>query len=393
MGYSALYNMNRTRPISGTSADQLIDRLAQARGRLRALIDCLPDGGWLGPREAHLNPPLWEYGHIVWFQERWCLRAQPDGGFAASLLEGADTLYDSSSVPHDTRWDLPLLQPDAVDAYAEQVTEAVATRLRNGFDDELSYFAELSLVHELMHIEAWWMAFQDLGYAPPVRTDVAVVLPAQRLAFTAGEVELGSGTDAGFIFDNEKWRHPVAVPAFDIDSSPLSETAFAEFVDAGGYRRREGWSDAGWAWRTACGADHPVYWRRENDAWRVRRFDQWTLLSSAMPVLHVNRYEAEACAAWLGRRLPMAAQWLRAAGRPEFNQGGAWEWLRDPFAPYPGFAPDPYHDYSQPWFHTHGELRGGGPFTDPVFKRPGFRNFYLPERRDPFAGFRTASLD
>jgi ergothioneine biosynthesis protein EgtB len=288
---------------------------------------------------------------------------------------------------------MPVLQPAAVDAYAEQVAEAVAIRLRNGFDDALAYFAELSLVHELMHIEAWWMAFQYLGYAPPFRPESAGALSAQRLAFTAGEVELGSGPDAGFIFDNEKWRHPVAVPAFDIDASPLSEAAFAEFVDAGGYRRREGWSDAGWAWRTACGADHPVYWRRENDAWRVRRFDQWTLLSSAMPVLHVNRYEAEACAAWLGRRLPMAAQWLRAAGRPEFNQGGAWEWLRDPFAPYPGFAPDPYHDYSQPWFHTHGELRGGGPFTDPVFKRPGFRNFYLPHRRDPFAGFRTASLD
>jgi len=213
------------------------------------------------------------------------------------------------------------------------------------------------------------------------------------MAFAAGKVELGSGPDAGFIFDNEKWRHPVAVPAFDIDASPLSETAFAEFVDAGGYRSRAGWSDDGWAWRKTSDARHPMYWRRENGAWQVRRFDQWTPLNSDMPMLHVNRYEVEACAAWMGRQLPAAAQWLRAAGRPEFNWGRAWEWLRDPFVPYPGFAPDPYRDYSQPWFHTHGELRGGGPVTDPSFKRPGFRNFYLPHRRDPFAGFRTASPD
>lgn len=385
--------MNRTRPVSGHTANQLIDRLAQARGQLRALIDCLPADGWLGPRAAHLNPPLWEYGHIVWFQERWCLRARPDGGFSASLLAAADALYDSSSVPHDCRWDLPLPAPAAVDEYAERVAAAVAVRLRSGLDQALAYFAELCLYHELMHVEAWWMAFQNLGYAPPERPDVADALPAQRLAFAAGEVELGSGSGEGFIFDNEKWRHPVPVPAFDIDASPLSEAVFAEFVDAGGYRRSAGWTDAGWAWRAASGACQPVYWRQQNAAWQVRHFDRWRPLSADRPMLHVNRHEAEACAAWMGRRLPAAEQWLRATQRSEFRRGMAWEWLRDAFAPYPGFSPDPYRDYAQPWFHTHGELRGGGPVTDPSLKRPGFRNFYLPERRDPFAGFRTVSAD
>ena len=382
--------MNRPRPVSGYTADQLIDRLAQARGRLRALIDRLPAGGWLGPRAEHLNPPLWEYGHIVWFQERWCLRAQPDGDFAASLLAGADDLYDSSSVPHDTRWGLPLLEPAAIADYATRVDDAVATRLRSGFSKELAYFAELSLYHELMHIEAWWMAFQDLGYAPPAWPDVSAALSSQRLVFAEGEVELGSGPDEGFIFDNEKWRHPVPVAAFDIDASPLSETALARFVDAGGYQRKAGWSDEGWAWRTATGARHPVYWRQQNGGWQVRRFDRWLPPSADRPMLHVNRYEAEACAAWMGRRLPTAAQWLRAATHSGFRWGMAWEWLRDPFVPYPGFAPDPYREYSRPWFHTHGELRGGGPVTDVSLKRPGFRNFYLPHRRDPFAGFRTA---
>lgn len=390
MGYSTLYNMNPIRPISTYTADQLIDRLTQARRRLRALIDCLPDGGWLGPRAEHLNPPLWEYGHIVWFQERWCLRARPDGGFAASLLAGADALYNSSSVPHDVRWDLPLLDPAAVDDYATRVEESVTTRLRNGFSDELAYFAELSLYHELMHIEAWWMAFQYLGYAPPLWPDVAVSLPTKRLLFAAGDIELGSGPDHGFIFDNEKWRHSVPVTAYDMDANPVSETAFAEFVEVGGYQSRSEWSDDGWAWRTASAARHPVYWRREHGSWQVRRFERWLPVSADRPMLHVNRFEAEACAAWMGRQLPTAAQWLRAATHPGFRWGMAWEWLRDPFTPYPGFAPDPYQDYSEPWFHTHGELRGGGPVTDMSLKRPGFRNFYLPHRRDPFAGFRTA---
>ena len=382
--------MNPTRPVSGYTSDQIIDRLAQARGQLRALIGCLPAGGWLGPRAAHLNPPLWEYGHIVWFQERWCLRARPDGGFGPSLLNDADALYDSSSVPHDTRWDLPLPDPAAVDDYAARVAEAVSARLRGEFSDELAYLAELSLYHELMHIEAWWMAFQNLGYATPRQPVFEDVGPQQRLAFTAGDVVLGTGPDAGFIFDNEKWRHPVQFPAFDIDACPVSQTTFAEFVDAGGYSRRECWSDEGWAWREHADARHPLYWRRTDGGWQVRRFERWAPLGETVPLLHVNRFEAEAYAAWSGRRLPTAAEWLRAAAHPGFRWSMAWEWLRDPFAPYPRFSPDPYRDYSQPWFHTHGELRGGGPVTDAALKRPGFRNFYLPHRRDPFAGFRTA---
>ena len=383
--------MNPPRPVSGHTPDPLVARLAEARGRLRALIACLPPGGWMGPRAEHLNPPLWEYGHIVWFQERWCLRARPDGSFGPSLLDGADALYDSSNVPHDTRWDLPLPEPAAVDAYAARVAEAVSARLRGEFDEALAYFAVLSLYHELMHVEAWWMAFQNLGYAPPELPLAGNVAPAHQLAFAAGEVVLGSGTDAGFIFDNEKWRHAVEVAAFDIDAAPVAEAAFAAFVDAGGYARRECWSDAGWAWREAAGVRHPLYWRQANEGWLVRRFDRWMPLEMRAPVLHVNRFEAEAYAAWIGRRLPSAAQWVRAAAHPGFAWGMAWEWTRDAFAPYPGFSPDPYRDYSQPWFHTHWELRGGGPVTDPALRRPGLRNFYLPHRRDPFAGFRTTS--
>jgi iron(II)-dependent oxidoreductase len=389
-----LYSMDMTHPVSGFTPEQLVDKLAQARGKLRELIEVLPAAGWLGPRADHLNPPLWEFGHVVWFQERWCLRAGPDHSFADSLLPGADALYDSSTVPHDTRWNLPLPVPTAVDDYAARITAAVSLRLRNAPGKALAYFAELSLYHELMHIEAWWMAFQNLGYAPPVRPAVNDAQPARhdRLVFAEAEVFLGGGKQGGFIFDNEKWRHAIRVPAFDIDTRLVSETRFAEFVDAGGYQDAAWWSEAGLSWRKACAAAHPVYWKKEKGSWQVRRFAQWGPLVPDAPVLHLNRFEAEACAAWLGRRLPAAGQWLRATQHPRFCWGDGWEWMRDPFAPYPGFSADPYQAYSQPWFHSHGELRGGGPFTDPQLKRTGFRNFYLPHRRDPFSGFRTVSM-
>lgn len=384
--------MNLDRPVSGFTPEQLIASLMQAREQLHALVASLPADGWLGPRDPILNPPLWELGHIVWFQEHWCLRAQADGRVGDSLLPGADALYDSSAVPHDTRWDLALLPPAALDAYADRVTAAVTARLRDAFTPALAYLAELCLYHELMHAEAWWMAFQYLGYAPPAAPTLPDALPliAHRLALAEADVALGSGTGEGFIFDNEKWRHTVRVPACDIDASLVSEAAFAAFVDAGGYQRRAVWSQAGWDWRTASGATQPLYWRKSDAGWQVRRFDQWTPLRAGTPMLHVNCFEAEACAAWLGRRLPSAAEWQHASGIDGFDWGAGWEWTRDAFAPYPGFEPDPYRDYSQPWFHSHQELRGGGPVTDARLKRPGFRNFYLPHRRDAFAGFRTA---
>jgi ergothioneine biosynthesis protein EgtB len=385
--------MNLDRPVSGYTPEQLIASLALVRDQLRTLAGYLPADGWLGPRDPILNPPLWEIGHIIWFQERWCLRARADDSFADSLLAGVDALYDSSAVPHDTRWDLALLPPAEIDAYADQITAAVSARLHSDFTPALAYLAELCLYHELMHIEAWWMAFQYLGYAPPLALTLADDLPllARRLALVEADATLGSSRDQGFIFDNEKWQHNVRVPAFDIDATPVSEAAFAAFVDAGGYQHRAAWSEAGWAWRSASGASQPAYWRKTADGWQVRRFAQWTPLHADAPMLHVNGFEAEACAAWLGRRLPSAAEWQHATGAADFAWGAGWEWTRDAFAPYPGFEPDPYRDYSQPWFHSHRELRGGGPLTDARLKRPGFRNFYLPERRDVFAGFRTAS--
>lgn len=385
--------MNPLFLVSAHTPHQRIERLAAVRARLRALIDCLPADGWLGPIADHLNPPLWEVGHIVWFQERWCLRAQPDGTLAPSLLRGADDCYDSSAVPHDSRWGLPLLSPTEVDDYAAQVAAAIAARLQRECDNALAYYAELSALHELMHIEAWWMAFQNLGYAPPSAPPV-IALPAQatRLRFAAADVSLGADPDAGFIFDNEKWRHSVHVPAFDIDAAPVSETQFAAFVDAGGYQQRALWSEAGWHWRTQHAAAHPLYWRAHGSGWEVRRFAHWQSLAADTAMLHVNRFEAEACATWLGRRLPSAAEWQRATADASFAWGHAWEWTRDAFAPYPGFAPDPYQDYSQPWFHSHGELRGGCPLTDTAIRQIGFRNFYLPGRRDPFAGFRTVGM-
>ena len=71
--------------------------------------------------------------------------------------------------------------------------------------------------------------------------------------------------------------------------------------------------------------------------------------------------------------------------------GNVWEWTADPFTPYPGFAADPYKEYSEPWFGNHTVLRGGCFATRAHLIRNTWRNFYTPDRRDVFAGFRTCA--
>src|SRR5690348_17576451 len=100
--------------------DTLSSDLVAARDHFSRITAGLDGERLLGPKLALVNPPLWEIGHVGWFQEHWCLR---EGRLGKKLLPNADALYDSSNVPHDTRWQLPLPSLDATRAYLANVLE------------------------------------------------------------------------------------------------------------------------------------------------------------------------------------------------------------------------------------------------------------------------------
>jgi iron(II)-dependent oxidoreductase len=426
------------------SAQTLARRLSAARERTLLHAAALTGEQLLGPRLASVNPPLWEIAHIAWFQEYWCLRHRAHAAPVPSRVEHADPMYNSALAAHDARWDLPLLPFDAVLRYLGQVLERVLGRLAREPDNpELRYFSELSAAHEEMHCEAFTYTRQTLGY--PGLSLAHAVAPgggpcSGDAAVAGGEFMLGAPHGNEFVFDNEKWAHRVELRPYAIARAAVTNGDYCAFVDAGGYRRRELWCAAGWRWREHAGAEAPVYWRNEGGLWMQHVHADCVSLPLEAPVMHVNWYEADAWCRWAGRRLPTEAEWECAAATAPGNAhvaagkrcypwgdtfpaaeqanlyggcnavapaaafgagdsawgcrqmlGNIWEWTADWFMPYPGFAVDPYQEYSAPWFGNHKVLRGGCFATSAALLRNTWRNFYTPDRRDVFAGFRSCA--
>ena len=410
------------------SAAELADALQQSRKdtltTFAAFERALPD--MRVPQHPELNPPLWELGHIGWFQTWWLQRfaarsqgwrADPELARGPALHDDADSLYNSSKVPHDRRWRLRL--PDATQTRAHlaqqlQATLALLSESRGNTtrsDDDALYFFRLVLLHEDMHHEASLYMARSLGVPiDPARWQPAgLPEPPTPLHFGAAPWRLGSEADAGFAFDNELGAHTVQVAAGQIDAQVLRWADYLPFVEAGGYRQDRQdrqdrqvsqhqplrwWTEAGHQWRLAQRLQAPRYLRADAAGWQQWRNGHWQGLDLSQPACHLSQHEALAWCAWAGRRLPTEAEWERAAlSRPDaFRWGDVWEWTASAFAPYPGFVPHPYRDYSAPWFDGRPVLRGGSFMTQPRIKHPRYRNFFAAQRNDIAAGFRSCAL-
>ncbi|MDI2125877.1 ergothioneine biosynthesis protein EgtB [Yinghuangia seranimata] len=425
------------------SRDELAKRayeaLERARARTTLLTDAVDDTDLVRQHSPLMSPLVWDLAHIASQEEIWLLRGV--GGHEPMRPE-IDDLYDAFRHPRASRPQLPLLSPAEARGYAHEVRGRVLDLLdRAPGDDPLTRDAfafGMIAQHEQQHDETMLATHQLRAGAPVIDAPEppgAVDLPPTEVVIPAGSFTMGTSTHP-WALDNERPAHAVHVAAFALDTTPVTCGDYLRFMDDGGYDDPRLWTTEGWEHRVRDELTAPGFWVRDGREWARRRFGVLEPVPLGEPVVHVSWFEADAYARWAGRRLPTEAEWEKAArhdpatgrsrtypwgdepptadhanlgqrhlrpaaagaypaGESAYGVrqmlGDVWEWTSSDFTGYPGFVAWPYKEYSEVFFGSdYKVLRGGSFGADEVACRGTFRNWDYPQRRQIFAGFRTA---
>jgi iron(II)-dependent oxidoreductase len=423
---------------------RVAELLVEARRRSTRLTD-IDDTELVAQHSPLMSPLVWDLAHIGSQEELWLVR---DVGGRAPLRPEIDGLYDAFQHSRASRVELPLLTPAEARVYVAEVRDKALdvlerTTLTGSRLVENAFAFGMIVQHEQQHDETMLATHQlrtgpavlDAPAPPPGRR-----LPRSEVLVPAGPFTMGTSSEP-WALDNERPAHVVDVPAFVIDTHPVTNGQYMEFIAAGGYDDPRWWSGVGWRHRIEEGLVAPRFWLRDvggdgSGTWYRRRFGRVEPVPADEPVVHVSCHEADAYAAWAGRRLPTEVEWEKAArhdpgsGRTRrFPWGDAeptaehanlgqrhlqpapvgaypagasplgihqligdvWEWCDAGWHPYPGFEMFPYPEYSEVFFGgDYRVLRGGSFATDAAVARATFRNWDHPIRRQIFSGFRTA---
>jgi gamma-glutamyl hercynylcysteine S-oxide synthase len=415
--------------------DEVVRDLDRARTRTLALTD-LDEPTLLAQHDPLMSPLVWDLAHIGQQEELWLLRGG-DPSRPGMLAPDVDSLYDAFKHKRSERPSLPLLPPVEARAYDHEVRGRVLDLIERTPADEL-FTAGMVVQHEEQHDETM-LATLQLRHGPAVLLARRALphgrpIESDRVFVAGGSFTLGvSPTAEPFSLDNERPAHGEDIGPFWIGRVPVSNGQWREFMADGGYARPELWSSRGWAYRAEAGLEMPKFWTHEGTR---RRFGVEEEVPLDEPVQHVCFFEAEAFARWAGGRLPTEMEWEKAcawdpvakarrrwpwgdappgpdranlagvglrpapvgaypAGASAYGAeqmiGDVWEWTSSDFAPWPGFTPMIYRDYSQPFFGgDYKVLRGGSWAVAPSTIRPSFRNWDFPIRRQIFTGLRLA---
>lgn len=384
-----------TDPLSH-DAEQMLSDLESVRERTLALVAPLSEQELETVHSSIMSPLVWDLGHIAAYEDLWI--AHRHGGLPL-LRPDLAALYDAFETPRAIRGEIETLSPQAAREYLHEVrarsAEAIAAK---GLGDGL--VCEMVLRHELQHTETMRQTMDIAGLLAAGEPTLSALSGEEAWASVpGGSFQMGAG-EGVFAYDNERPRHAVELPAFQIARRPVSNASWMRFSEGGGYERREWWSNEGWAWKEEYDVTHhPSMAAGHPDA----------------PVCHVCWFEADAFARAHDARLPTEAEWERAATWAQQTErdsaehlladrasasgaapaltgiGQVWEWTASHFLPYPGFSAYPYREYSEVFFgQDYRVLRGGSWATHPRIATETFRNWDLPQRRQIFAGLRLA---
>ncbi|HWO40369.1 MAG TPA: SUMF1/EgtB/PvdO family nonheme iron enzyme [Candidatus Eisenbacteria bacterium] len=426
------------------------DRLTAAWSRTDEIFDVVASNRLLEQPIVWRHPIIFYLGHLpafAWNQicagvfRRQSFHPAFDEIFARGIDPDVDTgaCHDHPQVP--AQWPAAAEVFEYRDRVRASVLECCGNAREFASRREVPRVFSLVLEHELMHQEALLYMLQELAVEikgrprglPSYRFDEESA--SRRVEVHAGPALLGADPAAlEFGWDNEFGAASVEVAAFHVDSLPVTNGRFLEFIECGGYDNRSLWTPSEWAWKVRSGLRHPPAWSKRGNEWRYRTmFDVLPLQEVLSWPVYVSLAEARAYARWSGSRLLSEAEFHRAAytapdgyaprmqaetvraenldfanwsavpATPRFSEanpwgiyqlvGNGWEWTDTPFAPFDGFQPlDVYPEYSADFFDgKHFVLKGASWATASSLVRPSFRNWYQAHYPYVFAKFRCVS--
>lgn len=443
---------------SSTPSPALLDKYAAIRKRTLALIEPLLDEDCCVQSMPETSPVKWHLGHIAWFFETFVLQHYEQGfkpyhpTFCAMFSS-----YNKSGQTHPDPKRGLFTRPSLSETrdYCRNVDERMAQVLwqagqaghagqrGKGAEEMLGMLTVLGMHHEQQHQELILADVKHLFSQSPLNVSYARTRPAWRAAgigsspaphplewrlFDGGLVEIGYDGN-GFSYDNESPRHRQFLEPYQLASRLITNEEYLEFMNAGGYDDPSCWLSEGWDWIKANKRRHPLYWRKEDGAWREFTLAGLIPLDLNLPVIHISLFEADAYARWAGARLPSEAEWEHAASQQEIDgcfadndrfhpcparpsasagldqlYGDAWEWTQSSYSPYPGYnpaKPNENEPMSAVWDEAVGEynsrsmvnqyvLRGGSCAIPRERIRASFRNFFPASTCWQFSGIRLA---
>jgi ergothioneine biosynthesis protein EgtB len=375
------------------------------------------------------SPAKWHLAHTTWYFETFVLDGALPGyrAYHPEYRYLFNSYYNSVGAQYTRNARGLLTRPNLSEvlryrAHVDRHMEELLAR-ESELSSELRAVIELGIHHEQQHQELLLTDVKHLLAANPLRPAYHKIpapgsLPAPALcwfAYQGGVREIGHAGTA-FAFDNEGPRHRVFVDDFELASRAVTNGEYQAFIDDGGYRNPAHWLADGWATVQRQAWEAPLYWEREGKGFRVKTLAGMEAVCPDEPTAHVSFYEADAYARWARARLPTEAEWeCAASGRPVEGNfvdtgrlhpapaveqdsepaqlfGDVWEWTRSTYAPYPGFHPPEgaIGEYNGKFMSNQIVLRGGSCATPRDHVRATYRNFFYPDARWQFSGFRLA---
>ena len=427
----------------------VIDAYLENRGRSQRLFDLIDRDAYYERPIPLRHPAVFYEGHIPAFSVNCFLKkglGHPgvDPELETLFARGIDPSDRAAAAKSDVDgWP----SREVVQAYVREADQAFLDALENGplegAQNPVLHRGQgvfTAIEHEVMHQETLLYMWHQLAplrktRPTPARSEVDGRAPDRTTVHVpAGRVTLGAQVgEIPFGWDNEFPGRVVDVAAFDIDVHDVTNKAFLEFVEAGGYTREALWSPEGWKRQSSSTRQCPRFWERHDGRWYWRGMFERLALPMSWPV-YVTHDEAVAYTRWKGTRLPTEAEFHRAAyGTPSGDErrhpwgddapdstrgnfdfrywdpvpvgsypagvsawgihdlvGNGWEWTSTVFDGFPGFeAMASYPEYSADFFDKdHFVVKGASPATGQGLIRRSFRNWFRPHYPYMYATFR-----